>query len=199
MLKHSQLCRGNDLIKIIIKVKILYLHFIMIKCFPWYIIFLELNGMTHAFPWANICIYAVIMIHCVTFVAVFVCASFCLVLIKLGDTLPSPCNSSMIDKVGKRVWEWEAVQSGREWMEGADGWRTKDLQRLGFHLKACSCIDFPPDLLWHTQTHTHTHNHISFIYISSYHGNLLFLTGGSWTCQCVCVCLSACLTLPGRR
>lgn len=34
--------------------------------------------------------------------------------------------------------------------EGADGWRTKDLKRLGLHLKACPFIDFPPDLLLHT-------------------------------------------------
>ena len=85
--------------------------------------------------------------------------------------------------------EREVKRGVGEWMEGADGWRTKEVKRQGLEQRERPFIDLPPDLPTHTHTHTH---HISFIFVSSSHGNLF---GVEMLCLCVCVCVCVCLTL----
>lgn len=68
-------------------------------------------------------------------------------------------------------------------MAGADEWRTKDIKRLGLHLKACPFIDFSPDLLLHTYYLIHLCQQFPWRLILCSYRMLLSL--------CVCVCFSA--------
>lgn len=126
-----------------------------------------------------------------SWVTVFSCfrfASLCLV-IKHCDITPLLRLVTwlwLIGPGGKRVSEWSEVDD-KQWMKGADGWRgTKGIKRNWDSSSESMSIHWLSSKRT-THTHIHTH-HISFIYVSSSHGNFFCVDlVDSWTWHCLCV------------
>lgn len=102
--------------------------------------------------------------------------------------VPSIRNFSVIDKVSWKMRvrvrsgaRWRSMDGRCWWMEDERQWQDK---RSGLHLRACPAIDFPPDLLLHTHSY-----HISFIYVSSSHGNLFCILKEALEPVSVCMCV----------
>lgn len=132
-------------------------------------------------------------------IVVFGCASFCQIPIKLWNITPFLRFVTLpwlIRWAGKCAWESEAVRGGGQWMEGADGWRTKDSDKT----RDRDCISKHAQLSIFLQTCYYTHIYIishSFMSTVPMATYSVFWKRLLQLSVCVCVSLSVCLARQG--